>query len=287
MDEKMIRTILVPLAPNMVSTVALDAALSLAKRMNSHIRVVFMRPDAASVLSHLPTRIATTVTREAVEREHATAAADQKAHFDAWVARHDIPVGPSDQRLDACFATWLEVAGEIEPILTHYGRVSDLIVLSRFGRDDLQAQRSFDTALFSTGRPTLLVPGKTPWDMIDHVLIAWNGSLEASHAVFGIMPLLHAAGRVSIFSAPTPENEQATGAELVEALSWQGISVHQAIRPKAASSIEAALLATAGNCGATMIVMGAFTHSRWRQAFLGGVTRYVLAEAAIPVVMSH
>jgi nucleotide-binding universal stress UspA family protein len=33
--------------------------------------------------------------------------------------------------------------------------------------------------------------------------------------------------------------------------------------------------------------MGAYTHSRLRQSFLGGVTMHVLAHATIPVVMSH
>jgi nucleotide-binding universal stress UspA family protein len=283
----MIRTILVPLTPGVASEPALDGALSLAKRVNSHIRAVFVRPDPAAVLSHLPSTIASRVTRHAIEREHGEMAVDEKARFDAWLARHGIPGAPVDQRLDTCFASWLETAGELEPILTRYGRVSDLIVMARFAAENVQAQRCFDAALFGTGRPTLLVPDRTPWDMIDHVLIAWNGSIEASHAVFGVMPLLHAAGRVSIFSVPTPENDETTGGELAEALSWQGIRVHQAIRPQTAPSIEAALLAAAVQCGATLIVMGAFTHSRWRQSFLGGVTRHILSEAAIPVVMSH
>jgi len=86
---------------------------------------------------------------------------------------------------------------------------------------------------------------------------------------------------------PTPENDHTTGAELAEALSWQGIPAHEAIRPETDSSIGAALLAAAAKTGATLIVMGAYTHSRWRHSFLGGVTMHVLSEAAIPVVMSH
>ena len=102
-----------------------------------------------------------------------------------------------------------------------------------------------------------------------------------------MLPLLHAAGRISIFSVPTPKNNEATGVELGEALCWQGIQAHEAIRPSAPSSIGAALLDTAAKSEATLIVMGAYTHSRLRQRFLGGVTMQVLAEATIPVVMSH
>ena len=41
------------------------------------------------------------------------------------------------------------------------------------------------------------------------------------------------------------------------------------------------------SCGASLIVMGAYTHSRLWQEVLGDVTRHVLAEATIPVLMSH
>ena len=33
--------------------------------------------------------------------------------------------------------------------------------------------------------------------------------------------------------------------------------------------------------------MGAYSHSRWRQMILGGVTRYVLANAKLPVLMNR
>jgi nucleotide-binding universal stress UspA family protein len=36
-----------------------------------------------------------------------------------------------------------------------------------------------------------------------------------------------------------------------------------------------------------MIVMGAYTHSRVRGMFLGGVTRHVLARATVPVIMAY
>lgn len=39
--------------------------------------------------------------------------------------------------------------------------------------------------------------------------------------------------------------------------------------------------------GADLLVMGAYTHSRLRQLILGGVTRYVLQEVTLPVLMAH
>jgi nucleotide-binding universal stress UspA family protein len=36
-----------------------------------------------------------------------------------------------------------------------------------------------------------------------------------------------------------------------------------------------------------MIVMGAFVHTRFREAVLGGVTRSLLDDAPVPLFMSH
>ena len=283
----MMRTILVPFAPRLASESALDAALSLAKSMNSHIRTIFVRSHPTAALASIPNTLATTITPEAIEREGSRMADEEKARFESWRSRHAIPAAMTHHRIDSCFASWFETVGEIEQVVTRYGRLSDLIVMQRFAGDDVTGQRCFDAALFGTGRPTLLVPERLPWAMIDHILVAWNGSLEASHAVFGALPLLHAASRVSIFSMPAAENDQATAAELAEALFWQGIRANEAGFSESTSSVGAALLGTAAQCNATLIVMGAYTHSRLRQSFLGGVTMHVLSEAKIPVLMSH
>ena len=39
--------------------------------------------------------------------------------------------------------------------------------------------------------------------------------------------------------------------------------------------------------GADMLVMGAYGHSRLREAVLGGATRHMLEKATAPVLMAH
>ncbi len=48
-----------------------------------------------------------------------------------------------------------------------------------------------------------------------------------------------------------------------------------------------ALLGEAEKAEADLLVMGAYGHSRLRQMVLGGVTRDILGDAAIPVLMVH
>jgi nucleotide-binding universal stress UspA family protein len=101
------------------------------------------------------------------------------------------------------------------------------------------------------------------------------------------MPLLHLADRVSIFAAPQHDGEGVDPADLAESLSWHGIRAHPIVAPKNEHSTGAALVSAAVEQQATLIVMGAYTHSRLRQNFLGGVTKHLLGHASIPLLMTH
>jgi nucleotide-binding universal stress UspA family protein len=286
---EMLRTIFVPLAQDATGEPALEAAFEVARRMESHVRAVFIRPNPDAIIYQVPESIAAIAPlRDAIERDGRHAAAEAKACFEAWRSRHALALAPGDDRvLNSRFASWTEMVGEIEAIVTRLGRVSDLIVMTRFLKDATVAARCLDAALFGSGRPTLLVPDAPIGNLLDHVMIAWNGSLEASHAVFGALPLLRAANRVSMFRAGEPDGDPTIGAELVEALSWYGIRVTAMGAPESPSATGPALLARARQMEASLIVMGAYTHSRLRQTFLGGVTRHILEASPIPVLLSH
>ena len=47
------------------------------------------------------------------------------------------------------------------------------------------------------------------------------------------------------------------------------------------------LLNMASDLGSDLMVMGAYGHSRLREAVFGGVTRHLLRHMTIPVLMSH
>src|SRR3974390_3520240 len=172
----MIRTILVPLTAELSGEPLLDAALVLARRMNAHIRALFILPNPDAALAYIPDVVlAAGVTREIIERETQEAAAKEKERFIDWRTRNNLPETPGG-RLDTCFATWAEQIGEIEAVVTRCGRLSDLIVVQRPAPGSIQAQRCFDAAVFGSGHPTLVIGERVPSDIIDHVMIAWNGS---------------------------------------------------------------------------------------------------------------
>jgi nucleotide-binding universal stress UspA family protein len=289
-----IRNIMVPICPGEGPERQLDAALKIARRVEGHVNAVFLRPDSATVYASLPNVArAAAVSLEAIEREAVAKAAAVRSGFDRWRTGHGLACKSVDHLLRSTYACWSEHIGPLEIAIVQQGRLSDLVVLNFPGEYHSASERAFDAAVFDTGRPVVLVPKSVPDELLRHVLIAWNGSLEVVRAVAGALPMLHAAERVSVFTAPwrnddflSPEDgmrELDLGAYLV----WQGIRAGAIRAAPAQRSVGAALLQAAAEQEATMLVMGAFTRSRIRSLLLGGVTRHVLHNATIPVLMAH
>jgi nucleotide-binding universal stress UspA family protein len=138
--------------------------------------------------------------------------------------------------------------------------------------------------------PVLVVPADAPAAALPHhPLLAWDGSMAASRAVRGALPLLRRTGRVTVASFHPQKFSAASGGgdagtALATYLACHGIDATLTGTGHAAD-VGHALLALAAAGSHDLIVMGSFGHSRLRDIVLGGVTRTVLAETGIPVLM--
>jgi len=284
-----LRTVLVPLTAGFDPTPCLDAALAVARRAGAHVEALFAWPDPLSALGLLgEPAVGTDAIVAAFERQAREAAAAVRGGFEAWQRRNGLPGGVVEHRPDSVFALWRHEEGDVERIVTRRGRLGDLLVARRAGPGETGASTILDAAVFGSGRPVLLAPERLPDDPFRHVVVAWNGSLEATRAVAGSVALLREAERVSVFSAPDGDEAGPRAvADLVEALRWHGITAHPLGLATGEGSVGEALLREAAAVGTTLVVMGAYTHSRVREMFLGGVTRHVLAHATIPVIVAH
>jgi nucleotide-binding universal stress UspA family protein len=145
---------------------------------------------------------------------------------------------------------------------------------------------ALDAVVFESGHPALLVNEKIYPNLLRHVVIAWNGSREATRAVSAAMTMLQAAEQVSIFTS-LDEAAVADDLDLAEALSWHGINPLYFRPLRAETSPEEAISRIISQINPSMLVMGAYTHSRIREALLGGMTRHILEHADTPVLMIH
>ena len=277
------RNLLLPVFEGVEFDNQLSVALEIARAFKSHIDAVFLRPESQSTLP--PVMAAAGVTAEEIEREGRKAEAAAHAHFDAWCRANRITGQRND--LVEIIATWSERIGPLENAIARRGRLSDLIVVNKPVSYGSRTERAFDTAVFETGRPTLVLPGSVPAGILNHLVVAWNGSLEAARVVAGAMPLLHKARRVSVFSALEEGESVEPDLDLIDWLKWDGTDAVLLRAGTLASSIGAELLKTAAHKSATLVVMGAYTHRRLHQMLLGGVTRHVLRHGTLPVLMAH
>jgi nucleotide-binding universal stress UspA family protein len=214
--------------------------------------------------------------------------ADHKARivFETFMQSHGIP--PAGGPGSGLGYSWMEQAPEGDEFVGSYGRVFDLVVLGRPGRDEQSPRMTpLEAALFESGRPVLIAPPAAPRSVGSNVLIAWNGSTEQSRSVAFAMPILRLAERVTVLTmegamTPGPSGEQAT-----RHLQRNGVPALPLHLPEGKRNAGEILLEKAGALGCDLLIKGAYTQSRLRQMIFGGVTRHVLANATLPVLMAH
>ncbi len=268
----------------------LDAALALAKLCDAHIAVAHFRPDPRDNVPWMGEGVSADLVQQmmdAAEQEYRQRGAAARAAFDEWTRASGLPVNddPLSTKFPCC--SWREATGRAETRVAEEGRLADFIVLAR-PDDEGPASRElvFENAVFSTGRPVLVVP-PAPQSFGRTVAIFWNGSVEAVRAVAASLPVLRKAERVYALNVSESGDSSAAVAGLPAYLSWHGVRC--TLRPVdvgSRSTVEA-LTAEAKLLDADLVVMGAYTHSRFRELILGGVTRDLVRSASLPLLMAH
>lgn len=186
------------------------------------------------------------------------------------------------------------VDGEVADGISLQARYGDLVVVGQADPDEPAPTVPPDFAqhvVMHAGRPVLVVPNKGEFASVGKkVLISWDASRGATRAVTDAIPMLQHAEvvQVAVFNpdARTSAHGEEPGADLALYLARHGVKV-EVLQQQTGKDVGAALLALAQEQSSDLIVMGGYGHSRFRQMLLGGVTRSVLADMTIPVMMSH
>ena len=146
-------------------------------------------------------------------------------------------------------------------------------------------------ALMELGRPVLMVPYAGQFEgPARKAVVAWDGSREAGVALRAALPALQRAAKVTLISCRRPQRE-AAGDELFirEMLHYLRRYDIEASAEDDVTEIEVgdALLSRISDLGADLLVMGGYGHSRFRELMRGGITRQILAQMTVPVLMAH
>jgi len=167
------------------------------------------------------------------------------------------------------------------------GRAFDLIVMPQPGALPKMPESVFETALFDSGRPVLVVPQGFAGMIGKRVLFAWNGSTESARAISLAMPVLSGAESIDVLSVDSAMVPGPSAAEIAESLRSHGLNVtSQHVKPGSRSAGQT-IVDTAVAGGADLIVKGAYTQSRLRQMIFGGMTRHLILHSPLPVLFSY
>ncbi len=186
---------------------------------------------------------------------------------------------------------WQYFDGNVVEHLIDRSQLADLLIVSQPAaaarRTNRQPMAIVGDLVMHTPCPVLMVPqGCATMTLNGPVMIAWNGSAEAAHAMRLSLPLLRRATSVHLVEVSDDE----PGLSTLEACKWlsrHGLMVDVHEWPAKGRRISVALQHAAAELSATYLVMGAYGHSRLRETVLGGVTKELIASANLPLLMVH
>ena len=274
----MFRDILVHVKPTESSSPHEAAAVAVAKAHGARLTGLATLRDVSMLKLLFPRENATSVSR--IEKSYALAAAAER-RFRALAEAAKVT------------CDWQVAEGDAAEVLGLAARYHDLTIVEQ---TDLVADEiGFDvpeTCVLSSGRPVLIVPYAGQFDQVGRlIVVAWNGSRQAAAALDGALPFIDRAEKVLVLQGRErvsyPSITRWPRLDLGAAIAARGVPV--SVEPIGADDADAgpAILAAAARNSADLVVMGAYGHSRLKEWILGGSTRHVLLQMAVPVLMGH
>ncbi len=183
--------------------------------------------------------------------------------------------------------------GALTDVVAARARYSDLTVLPLpYGKTRSVADEAVtEAALFEGMAPVLIVPPsgmKTAQPK--RIVVGWNQSREALVAARRALPFLKRADMVQIVvvDPPTHGPERSDpGGHLCQLLVRHGVKAEVSVLARTLPHVSDVLARQVRDLDADLLVMGAYGHSRFREAILGGTTRDMLENAEVPVFLAH
>lgn len=170
---------------------------------------------------------------------------------------------------------------------------ADLVVVARPESAITSANppRLAESLVLSSGRPILLFPPGSAVSQVRRILLAWNATRESVRAAADALPLLARAEAVEVMIIDPHRHKvlprEEPGAGIARHLASHGARVEVRHVSSEGKDVGKLMLSQAAAFRADLLVMGAYGHSQVREWMFGSVTRTVLYEATLPVLMSR
>jgi nucleotide-binding universal stress UspA family protein len=181
---------------------------------------------------------------------------------------------------------------EVGHICARYARCADATIVgwSADGGSDIE-RAFFESCLFESGRPVLVIPAGYPFRSLpQRALVAWNGSRESTRALREALPLLRLT-RLTRFV--TVDADDSLG-DALDPSAWIARHMGRHEIPtevrrahSRGRDIATVLAEEADQFGASILVLGGYGHVRASEWIYGGTTRASLTQARMPMFFAN
>lgn len=281
----MIRTILAPISGSATDAPVLTAAATVARAFDAYVHAIHPRFDPAAVAKAAgeahPERIIADLVQQ-LGRNADAQAAKAKAAAEELCTREGLRFVTG--RAAPPSVQWRIVADD-RAQLEACGMAADLAVAPPPNSDDPRSRRTFNTLLFDTGRPVLMPCSTFSDDFFRHVAVAWKPTPQAARALVFAIPFLARAAAVTVLVAEENKDQPVDLEGIIAYLGEHGVKAEGQRLVLSEGGAGAAVLRAAQN--PSLLVMGAYGHSRMGEWIFGGFTRTLVQESPAPLLMTH
>jgi nucleotide-binding universal stress UspA family protein len=278
----MYRKLLLPLSESACGQAAMATGFAVARVWQAHLAALIVQVDSRDVAPLAGEGLSGAMIEDmmqAAERDGAGRTARLRALFEA---------GQAASGAGLAGTATLVLRGRDEDILPAQARLADLTILPHPDRSqDETASDTLHAVLFDSGRPVLISARAAADSIGTRCAVAWNGTVESSSALAAMLPWLKRAEAVRVMHAGAYQRRGPPADDVLPYLKLHGIAADVVEFTPVDRDVGAGLLSAAAEFGADLIGMGAYSHSRLRQLILGGVTRHVLQNSTVPILMAH
>jgi hypothetical protein len=184
-------------------------------------------------------------------------------------------------------ARFVGVDGHFVDAIRSFGVAYDFIITDRLAKEEGRKPYAFNTALFESGAPVLIMPPTLPTQIENCVVVIWSGTSQSGRALRAALPILEKAKKVFVLSNST--NPMANPATATDYLNLHGIKCKGDYFDGSGLTARGrgrAIIKAASSMDADLMIMGAFGHNGIERIFdLGRTTRKLVTATPIPLLM--
>lgn len=275
-------SVLVPVTGNSQHQACLEAAIKIARDHDATLYALHVRPDPHEAIPYIGEGLSANIIQElcqSAEFEGKKQANEANAWFTKIIAEN----GDGLAKVE-----WVEKVGYFSEYLGKMARVMDLTITpAPVGCENDESNSFLTEVLLQAGKPVLMVPDDCAVDFTGNALVAWDGSAEAARATTGAIGLLKRCSGVRGITVGKPKDNRPGSDDFLRFLKDHSIKGDVEVLDIKKDSVAKTILGEAEQKESSFVVMGAYSHNRWREMVLGGVTQFICKNAQLPILFSH